>query len=509
VEQVQQVQQEQIILPIGAVVRNVNGDRYIVEGLLGKGGSGAVYLVKDKRDKEALFALKEMIDPDKIERERFAFEAEVLMQLEHEALPHVYRVFENEKLKRIYILMDYIDGQDLEVLRQEQPDKRFHLPLVLNLLSPVVDALNYMHQRKPPIVHRDLKPSNIIVPVKGGDAMLVDFGIAKEYVADGTTTVVRHGTPGYAALEQYGGGTNTRTDVYGLGATLYTLLTGTIPLDALTRATGSQGVDPLKSVHELVPTIPIGVSEAIQHAMRFSRDDRFDSVEEFWQEVKAQAEPKAAQEGGEAINKKAPDVSLPASVPVQRERKNIATTTLLQQRATAQRKKKYIRLSIILALLALLIVGASVAFSLLRSPHPISHAYTSTFTPSTSTPTATATHRPLPNTSGYPVIANSYAGTALDLLHGTKTNIYLSSVVQNKGRIQGDFSGLSQSGPFTGSVDKAEKVQFDVKIYGGQSTISFIGGIQIGNGVLGGSFKVFQNGQYTGEYGSWTASPTS
>jgi serine/threonine protein kinase len=86
-------------------------------------------------------------------------------------------------------------------------------------------------------VHRDIKPSNIIVPARGGEAVLVDFGLAKEYVIDNTTTLIRHGSPGYAAPEQYGSGTSPQTDIYGLAATLYTLLTGTVPIDAITRVT--------------------------------------------------------------------------------------------------------------------------------------------------------------------------------------------------------------------------------------------------------------------------------
>ncbi|GAC1372728.1 MAG: hypothetical protein NVSMB44_40520 [Ktedonobacteraceae bacterium] len=277
---------QHIMLPRGVTIRGPTGEHYAVEGLLGKGGIGAVYLVRDRHIKENLFALKEVINPDERDRERFVFEGEILKRLNHRALPRVYRVFEHNKLKRVYILMDYVEGKNLETLRQEQPGRRFSLPLTIALLAPIVDALIYLHHQKPPIVHRDIKPANIIVPVKAEEAMLVDFGSAKEYVADRTTTI-SHRSPGYAAPEQYGRGTSARTDIYGLGATFYTLLTGIVPVDAISRVIRSKGkgADPLKSAYLLESTISIAVAQALQRAMSISSDDRFETIEEFWHEL--------------------------------------------------------------------------------------------------------------------------------------------------------------------------------------------------------------------------------
>ena len=279
------MQKESFILPEKVIVRDPQGNGYVIERVLGKGEFGAVYLVRERANTRTVFALKEVINPDKNERERFAFEGEVLKRLKHRALPRVHRVFENDKLRRVYLLMDYIQGRNLEDLRAEQPGKCFALPLVLVLLAPIVDALMYLHAQDPPIVHRDITPANIIVPVRGGEAVLADFGSAKEYVAGSATSVVGHRSPGYAALEQYRTGTNTTTDIYGLGATLYALLTGLIPLDALSRVLGSvsAGVDPLKPAHLLQPTVPLAVAEALGRAMSISSADRFETVEEFWQ----------------------------------------------------------------------------------------------------------------------------------------------------------------------------------------------------------------------------------
>src|SRR5437667_1649030 len=266
-----------MVLPIGATIKQTDGGRYIVESLLGKGGFGAVYLVRDRNVKEHLFALKEVIDPNRRERERFIFEAEVLKRLNHRALPHVYKVFEYEKLKRVYMLMDYIEGQNLEILLGEQPERHFSLPLVLAIMKPIVEAVIYLHSQNPPIVHRDIKPSNIIVSTRGGEAVLVDFGLAKEYIEDNTTTIISHGSPGYAAPEQYGSGTSPLTDIYGLGATFYTLLTGTVPSDAISRVIKSKGKggDHLKLANVLEPKIPPEVAQALQRAMSINSADRF------------------------------------------------------------------------------------------------------------------------------------------------------------------------------------------------------------------------------------------
>ncbi|HLZ64000.1 MAG TPA: serine/threonine-protein kinase, partial [Ktedonosporobacter sp.] len=186
-------------LPLGSILR----ERYRIEGLLGKGGYGSVYLVRDLRVRGNLFALKETNSPDRKDQQRFLFEGELLKKLDHAALPRVYRVFDDEAHQRMYMLMDYIEGPNLEALRRQRPDKRFPLSQVLTVLAPVVEAVQFLHSQQPPILHRDIKPSNIIVPLSGDDAVLVDFGIAKEFVPDGTTTAFRTGSPGYASPEQY------------------------------------------------------------------------------------------------------------------------------------------------------------------------------------------------------------------------------------------------------------------------------------------------------------------
>jgi len=281
------VQQDQFILPSRVIVRDPQGTQYVIERALGKGAFGAVYLVRARAQPDSLFALKEVINPNASERKSFVFEGEILTRLHHKALPRVHHVFENDKLMRMYVLMDYIKGQDLEELRKRQPDQCFPLVLVLSLLNPIANALIYLHTQKPPIVHRDIKPANIIIPDGGGEAMLVDFGSAKEYRVDAITSIVGHRSPGYAAPEHYRTGTTPATDIYGLAATVYALLTGVAPVDAPSRMarSWSQGADPLKPANILKPDIPIGVAYVLERALSLQIADRWKTVEEFWQSL--------------------------------------------------------------------------------------------------------------------------------------------------------------------------------------------------------------------------------
>ncbi|GAC1349550.1 MAG: hypothetical protein NVSMB27_23750 [Ktedonobacteraceae bacterium] len=279
------MQEVQTTLPVGSVIR----DRYVIESVLGKGGFGVIYRVSDLRVQGNHYALKEVIEPRRNDRtvkekNRFIFESDVLKRLDHRALPRVFHVFEDSTLERAYMLMDFIDGPNLDILRQQLPGKRFTLSQVMTIMAPIVDAINYLHGQQPPIIHRDIKPANIIVPTPH-TAMLVDFDIAKEFDPDTTTTAVRRCSPGYGAPEQYGQGTSTLTDIYGLGATIYTLLTGVTPPDALQRMTllNAKGNDPLIPIDQLVPTIPKNVAESVQRAMSLHSNDRFPSIEHFWQ----------------------------------------------------------------------------------------------------------------------------------------------------------------------------------------------------------------------------------
>ncbi len=276
------VQKVQDSLSIGAVIQG----RYVVESLLGKGSFGSIYLVWDQHNKQKLFVLAEVINPHEQESYRFTLEYVSLTPFRDQTLPQVQYVFNDDKLNRAYLLMSYIEEPNLEILRLQQSEKRFPLSQVMALMLPVINAVTYLHYQSPPVIHRNIKPATIIPTIVGG-SVLVMLDILKEY--DSTTTTLHYLTPGYGATEQYEEEYSARTDIYGLGATCYTLLTGIIPPDALYRSTQlSNGeIDPLQPLHEVIPPIPTFMVETIQRAMSIHADDRFSSVQQFEKALKA------------------------------------------------------------------------------------------------------------------------------------------------------------------------------------------------------------------------------
>jgi eukaryotic-like serine/threonine-protein kinase len=499
-------EEEQFLLPIGSIIRDPLGDAYVVEAWLGQGGFGAVYLVREQHGQQ-VFALKEEIHPNRFRRARFTVEADILRRLEHPALPRVYRVFEDVQRQRSYMRMEYIAGRNLDALRREQPEKRFSVSRTFELLEPIVDALIYLHQQNPPIVHRDVKPANIIVPPDHAGAVLVDFGLAKEYVEDRTTNDVRPATPGYAAPEQYDGGTTPRADLYSLGATFYAMLTGKIPPHALRRAI-NKGADLLQPPRELAPEIPEGVAEAITRAMAIHSEDRFETVEQFWQAMHSQTAEQPEQQARAHV------LAAPLASGEQQP--------LEASQAPVPRKRgtSRIRGSSVLAMLALILLlavvgggAALVSFHILSAPGVVQSS-TPTLAASPTAPPAfckgtasvTPAATPAPGSPAYPVLFSSYAGTVYDSFTKERTALCLMNIQQSGNNIRGTFQGLGLAGPFQGTVTTDNQLSFTVPLYSGKEMLVCTGTIKVA-GDLVGAFQVFdQQKNFTGEYGIWGAS---
>ncbi len=262
-------------LSAGQILNN----RYRIVELLGQGGFGAVYQAWDS-NLDAPVAIKECLEISPKAQRQFKIEAQLLFKLHHANLPRVHDHFiipgEGQ-----YLVMDFVEGQDLGVmlLNGPLPEAR-----VLPWIIQVCDALCYLHAQNPPVIHRDIKPGNIRITPEG-KAMLVDFGLSKVYDPTLATSVGARGfTPGYSPPEQYGkGGTDVRSDLYALGATLYHLLTGQVPPDSVDIM--SRVAKPPPPVVDIKKTITDAVSAAIVKAMALDREDRWESVRAFKQAI--------------------------------------------------------------------------------------------------------------------------------------------------------------------------------------------------------------------------------
>lgn len=261
-------------LPLGHSLQG----RYQIIRKLGAGGYGAVYLAQDARLPGRKVALKELNDPSPAAQQLFQHEATVLASLNHPGLVRVSDFFDEGRSS--YLVMDYIDGRDLLEVAVEAEKARRLLPVdqVVDWMLQVCDAVAYLHRRTPPIVHRDIKPNNIRLSTSG-QAILVDFGIAKIDPKAKTQKMAKAVSEGFSPPEQYAGAgtTNTCSDVYALGATLYCLLTVMPPPDAFERLTQGVALTPPRRINK---TVSDALEQIVLKAMNLNELLRYQDAAE-------------------------------------------------------------------------------------------------------------------------------------------------------------------------------------------------------------------------------------
>jgi serine/threonine protein kinase len=257
-------------------------NRYLIVRQLGRGGMGAVYEALDQR-LEITVALKETFSSEESMRKQFEREARMLAGMQHSALPRVSDHFVEGN--RAFLVMQFIGGVDLAKIIAQQPGP-FPRDQVIAWADQLLDALIYLHTRDRQVIHRDIKPHNLKLTATGQIALL-DFGLAKAQAADQSVTAsqaffgyTRH----YAPLEQIQDQrTDPRSDIYALGATLYHLLTGIKPPDAMVRAAAvvNGGPDPLKSANQIHAAVGPQIAAILNKAMAQKPEERYASANEF------------------------------------------------------------------------------------------------------------------------------------------------------------------------------------------------------------------------------------
>jgi outer membrane protein assembly factor BamB/tRNA A-37 threonylcarbamoyl transferase component Bud32 len=250
-------------------------ERYLVLGMLGSGGMSSVYKGRDLHfpNVTKLVAIKEMVNLiadqsmyDMVVK-NFEREADLLAALSHPAIPTIYDNFTHKN--RSYLVMEFIDGDDLEAILDEIdgfiPEER-----VVTWAIEICDVLSYLHNHKPqPIIFRDIKPSNVMVD-HHNHVRLIDFGIARHFQPGEKGTMI--GTEGYSPPEQYRGEASPAGDIYALGATMHHLLTRRDPrLEPPFSFTE-------RPIRDINPTVSPELENVINSALAYDPKERFPSA---------------------------------------------------------------------------------------------------------------------------------------------------------------------------------------------------------------------------------------
>lgn len=246
---------------VGSIIEN----KYEILKEVGRGGMSVVYLAMDIRLNKQ-WAVKEIKKSGNKNNEiivnSLIVEANLMKKLDHPSLPRIVDIIDTEHV--IYIVMDYIEGESIDrILRYNGPQDE---QIVIEWSKQICDVLHYLHTQNPPIIYRDMKPGNIMVK-PDGNIKIIDFGIAREYKNDKLTDTTVLGTKGYAAPEQYGKRqSDRRTDIYSLGMTMHSLLTGDDPRNPDFN---------YRPVRDYEPTISGGIERIIEKCIEIDPENRY------------------------------------------------------------------------------------------------------------------------------------------------------------------------------------------------------------------------------------------
>lgn len=257
--------------------KTLQGGKYTLEQELGRGGFGITfrahhrYLGQPVVIKTINESLRQQPNFAEFDR-KFQDEARRLASCVHPNIVRVSDFFVEDG--QPYMVMDYVPGQDLGHVAL--PNKPLPEKLAISYITQIGAALKVVHQKG--LLHRDIKPQNILLRQNTQEVVLIDFGIAREFTPGATQSHTNMVSDGYAPPEQYfaQGKYTPATDVYGLAATLYTLLTGQVPIGAILRTS-----QPMPSPRDLQPQVSPTVSQAVMRGMTVEAQNRPATVDEW------------------------------------------------------------------------------------------------------------------------------------------------------------------------------------------------------------------------------------
>jgi serine/threonine protein kinase len=265
---------ENNILPCGATLRQ----RYEIQRLFHSGGMGDIYLAADKTLFNRLCVVKQVRERILSEAHRKKLEEEALRmsRLSHPGIAMILDHFVEDDY--YYLVVEYIQGKTLSEIYKEHQSKLTEIEVVA-WASSICDVISYIHGEG--ILHRDISPDNIMV-TREGAIKFIDFGTLRElrYIAAGKTAGM--GKYGYTPPEQWQGKPVAQSDIFALGATLYHLLTGYLPLSksyvtghAPQREDFYPQFPPIRSWN---PLVSAGLEAVLRKALRLEIEERYSSA---------------------------------------------------------------------------------------------------------------------------------------------------------------------------------------------------------------------------------------
>ncbi|MEL6814715.1 MAG: serine/threonine-protein kinase [Cyanobacteria bacterium J06598_3] len=254
--------------------KRLQGGKYKLEKVLGRGGFGLTFrahqtyldqVVVIKTLHESFWSAPNLNDLQR----QFQDEARRLALCSHPNVVRVSDFFIEDNLP--YMVMDYIPGRSLADI--VATDGRLSEAVAVGYVQQIGKALQAVHGKG--LLHRDVKPQNIMIHELTGEAVLIDFGIARELTQNPAQTHTSIVSEGYAPIEQYmpKAQRSAATDIYGLAATLYTLLSGETPVAAVLRDR-----TPMQPLHQLRPDVSDSVASAVDYGMQVELKDRPQAV---------------------------------------------------------------------------------------------------------------------------------------------------------------------------------------------------------------------------------------
>lgn len=264
-------------LMVWASGQKLQSEKYTIEERIGEGGFGVTYRARDNSGRHVVIktlndSVQRRSDFTKFQQD-FLNEAIKLAKCNH---PHVVRIHEVIQEENLWcMVMEYIDGGDLGIKVESQGV--LSEVEALRYIQQIGDALIVVHNQG--LLHRDIKPQNIMLRSGISEGVLIDFGIAREFSPNLTKTHTQMLADGFAPIEQYDrrAKRGVYTDVYGLAATLYSLLTGEVPTTAALRVISTPLVEP-KEINSSISDV---VNQAILKGMEVKPESRPQSIQEW------------------------------------------------------------------------------------------------------------------------------------------------------------------------------------------------------------------------------------